>query len=85
MFVVLFLNILNNMARKSSVLYILLLLASRLTAQDGIATSTADTLKKNPLDEVVVTATRTDKKLKSCPFPLQPSLHGKSKTGASYG
>ncbi|HWK58437.1 MAG TPA: TonB-dependent receptor [Parapedobacter sp.] len=58
------------MARKSSVLYILLLLASRLTAQDGIATSTADTLKKNPLDEVVVTATRTDKKIEELPIPI---------------
>ena len=70
MFAVLFLNILNNMSKKSSVLYILLLLASRLTAQDGIATSTADTLKKNPLDEVVVTATRTDKKIEELPIPI---------------
>ncbi len=53
-----------------SLVYIMALLASPALAQETTAIQTADTLTHNPLEEVVVTATRTDKKIEELPIPI---------------
>lgn len=56
------------MNKKLNLVYISILLTSSLIAQEAV--SPMDTLKNNPLDEVVVTATRTDKKIEELPIPI---------------
>jgi len=56
------------MSRKLALVYLLILWSSSLTAQEVVSES--DTLKNNPLDEVVITATRTDKKIEELPIPI---------------
>ena len=71
MFVVLFIKILNNMcAFRLFVFLLLLLIHPSLLAQEITNESSKDTLTKNPLEEVVITATRTDKKIEELPIPI---------------
>lgn len=58
------------MNNKLYLLYFLMLMAPPVVAQEGATESPLDTIIGNPLDEVVVTATRTDKKIEELPIPI---------------
>ncbi|MGK6350788.1 TonB-dependent receptor plug domain-containing protein [Parapedobacter sp. DT-150] len=58
------------MGSKPRLVYFLMWLTSPLMAQEATLVQSVDTLATNPLEEVVVTATRTGRRIEELPIPI---------------